>query len=89
MTKKQVKEKAKQARVLVPFNTGTRTMKSAKYPTRQERKKIQWDQAGSRPGAHVSKFILDFFSVVCYTVFRKRGKQYVLFSKTLFKIIRP
>lgn len=41
MTKKQAKEKAKQARVLVPFNTGTRTMKSAKYPTRQERKKIR------------------------------------------------
>ena len=43
MTKKQAKEKVKQARVLIPFNTGTRTMKSAKYPTRQERKKIVWD----------------------------------------------
>ena len=41
MTKKQAKEKAKQARVLIPFNTGIRTMKSAKYPTRQERKKIR------------------------------------------------
>ena len=50
MTKKQAKEKAKQARVLVPFNTGTRTMKSAKYPTRQERKKIVWDQGGIPPG---------------------------------------
>lgn len=77
MTKKQAKEKAKQARVLVPFNTGVRTMKSAKYPTRQERKKIVWDQAGARPGAHVSKFILDFFSIVCYTVFRKRGDSHV------------
>ena len=84
MTKKQAKEKAKQSRVLVPFNTGTRTMKSAKYPTRQERKKIRWDQwAGARPGAHVSKFILDFFSIACYTVFRKRGKQH----ETLFKNI--
>ena len=41
MTKKQEKEKAKQARVLISFNTGTRTMKSVKYPTRQERKKIR------------------------------------------------
>lgn len=41
MTKKQAKEKAKQSRVLVPFNTGIRTMKSVKYPTRQERKKIR------------------------------------------------
>lgn len=41
MTKKQAKEKAKQSRVLVSFNTGTRTMKSAKYPTRQERKRIR------------------------------------------------
>lgn len=39
MTKKQLKEKNKKNRVLVPFNTGTRTMKSAKYPTRQENKK--------------------------------------------------
>ena len=43
MTKKQAKEKARQARVVVLFNTGTRTMKSAKHPTRQERKKIVWD----------------------------------------------
>jgi hypothetical protein len=41
MTKKQAKEKAKQARVIVPFNIGTRTMKSAKHPTRQERKRIR------------------------------------------------
>ena len=40
MTKKQMKAKNNKNRVLVPFNTGTRTMKSAKYPTRQERKKI-------------------------------------------------
>ena len=40
MTKKQLKAKNNKNRVLVPFNTGTRTMKSAKYPTRQERKKI-------------------------------------------------
>ena len=40
MTKKQLKEKNKKNRILVPFNTGTRTMKSAKYPSRQERKKI-------------------------------------------------
>lgn len=38
MTKKQAKEKAKQARVLVPFNTGTRTMKSAKNPSRKNLK---------------------------------------------------
>jgi len=41
MTKKQAKEKAKKARVLVPFNTGTRTMKSAKHPSRQESKRIR------------------------------------------------
>ena len=39
MTKKQLKEKIKKNRVLIPFNTGTRTMKSAKYPNRQENKK--------------------------------------------------
>lgn len=39
MTKKQMKAKNNKNRVLVPFNTGTRTMKSAKYPTRQENKK--------------------------------------------------
>lgn len=39
MTKKQLKEKNKKNRVLVPFNTGTRTMKSAKYPTRQQLKR--------------------------------------------------
>ena len=38
MTKKQIKEKNKKNRVLVPFNTGTRTHKSAKYPSRNERK---------------------------------------------------
>ncbi len=40
MTKKQMKAKNNKNRVLVPFNIGTRTMKSAKYPTRQERKKM-------------------------------------------------
>jgi len=39
MTKKQMKAKNNKNRVLVPFNTGTRTMKSAKYPTRKENKK--------------------------------------------------
>ena len=39
MTKKQIKEKNKKNRILVPFNTGTRTMKSAKYPSRQQLKK--------------------------------------------------
>ena len=39
MTKKQIKEKNKKNRVLVPFNTGTRTMKSAKYPSRKKIKK--------------------------------------------------
>lgn len=38
MTKKQQKEKNKKNRVLVPFNIGTRDMKSKKYPTRQEQK---------------------------------------------------
>ena len=40
MTKKAWKEMQKERRVLVDQNLGTRTMKSAKYPTRQERKKI-------------------------------------------------
>ena len=39
MTKKQLKAKNNRNRVLVPFNTGTRTMKSAKYPSRQAIKK--------------------------------------------------
>lgn len=39
MTKKQQKEKNKKNRVLVPFNIGTRDMKSKKYPTRQEQKR--------------------------------------------------
>ncbi len=39
MTKKQQKEKNKKNRVLVPFNTGTRNMKSKKYPTRQQLKR--------------------------------------------------
>ena len=39
MTKKQQKEKNKKNRVLVPFNTGTRDMKSKKYPTRQQLKR--------------------------------------------------
>lgn len=38
MTKKQAKEKAKKARVLVPFNTGIRTMKTAKNPSRKSLK---------------------------------------------------
>lgn len=43
MTKKAWKEMQKAHRVQVTMNTGTRTMKSAKYPTRQERKKIPSD----------------------------------------------
>lgn len=39
MTKKQKKEQNKKNRILVPFNIGTRDMKSAKYPTRQEQKR--------------------------------------------------
>ena len=39
MTKKQQKKKNKKNRVLVPFNTGTRDMKSKKYPTRQQLKR--------------------------------------------------
>jgi hypothetical protein len=38
MTKKQLKAKNNKNRVLIPFNTGTRTMKSAKYPSRNDRK---------------------------------------------------
>ena len=43
MTKKAWKEKQKKLRVVNGFNTGTRDMKSEKYPTRQERKKIKED----------------------------------------------
>ena len=39
MTKKQWKEKQKKNRVLNGFNTGTRDMKSSKYPTRAEQKR--------------------------------------------------
>ena len=39
MTKKQQKEKNKKNRIFIPFNTGTRTMKSAQYPSRQQLKK--------------------------------------------------
>ena len=39
MTKKQIKEKNKKNRVLVPFNTGTRTMQTAKNPTRAKSKR--------------------------------------------------
>jgi len=39
MTKKAWVELQKSHRVTNQMNTGTRTMKSAKYPTRQERKK--------------------------------------------------
>ena len=39
MTKKAWKEKQKKYRVTNGFNTGTRDMKSAKYPSRQERKR--------------------------------------------------
>lgn len=41
MTKKAWKEKQKTLRVVSGMNLGTRDMKSAKYPTRQERKKIK------------------------------------------------
>ena len=40
MTKKQIKEKNRKNRVLVTFNTGTRTFKSAKDYNRAEEKKI-------------------------------------------------
>lgn len=43
MTKKAYKEYQKTLRVLSPMNLGTRDMKSAKYPTRQERKRIKED----------------------------------------------
>ena len=39
MTKKAWKEQQKKNRILNGFNTGTRDMKSAKYPSRQERKR--------------------------------------------------
>ena len=38
-TKKEWKEKAKQNRVLVGFNTGIRTFKDKKHPTRAEMKR--------------------------------------------------
>ena len=38
MTKKQAKERAKKSRVLVSFNTGTRTHKTIKNPTRAMQK---------------------------------------------------
>ena len=41
MTKKAWKEKQKVLRNVSTMNLGTRDMKSAKYPTRQERKKIK------------------------------------------------
>lgn len=41
MTKKAWKEKQKILRVVSDMNLGTRDMKSAKYPTRQERKRIK------------------------------------------------
>ena len=41
MTKKAWKDKQKTMRVVSGMNLGTRDMKSAKYPTRQERKKIK------------------------------------------------
>lgn len=41
MTKKAWKEKQKALRIVSGMNLGTRDMKSAKYPTRQERKKIK------------------------------------------------
>lgn len=43
MTKKALKEFYKTQRGVNGFNTGTRTMKSAKYPNRQKRKKVCWD----------------------------------------------
>lgn len=39
MTKKKYLELQKKYRVTNGFNTGTRDMKSEKYPSRQERKK--------------------------------------------------
>ena len=43
MTKKAWKELQKSRRVFVDQNLGTRDMKTAKHPTRQERKKIVFD----------------------------------------------
>jgi predicted secreted protein len=40
MTKKQIKEKNKKNRVMVNFNTGTRTFKSAKDYSRKDGKEI-------------------------------------------------
>lgn len=40
MTKKQMKEKNKQFRTMVTFNTGTRTFKSKKDYDRKEGKRI-------------------------------------------------
>lgn len=39
MTKKAWKEKQKALRVMNGFNTGTRDMKTEKYPSRQKNKK--------------------------------------------------
>ena len=39
MTKKQIKAKNNRNRVLVPFNTGTRTMQTAKNPSRAKSKR--------------------------------------------------
>ena len=41
MTKKAWKELQKSQRVVNGFNTGTRTMKTDKYPTRQKSKRIR------------------------------------------------
>lgn len=41
MSKKTWKELQKQNRVTNGFNTGTRTMKSDKYPSRARRKEIE------------------------------------------------
>ena len=41
MTKKAYKEYQKSLRIITTMNIGTRDMKSAKYPTRQERKRIR------------------------------------------------
>ena len=43
MTKKAWQELQKQRRVFIDQNLGTRDMKTAKHPTRQERKKIPED----------------------------------------------
>ncbi len=40
MTKKQIKEKNKKNRVMVEFNTGTRTFKSAKDYDRKKEKEF-------------------------------------------------